>query len=145
MPVAGNRFAFRNLDLCLHDIDASDFFRHRMFDLHAWIHFDEVEFARVHIHQEFDSASTLVIHVRTNLTSKLANLYTLFFAELRGRGALNHFLIAPLNSAITLEQMVHAALAVAEDLTLHVTRADDHLFQVTLTIAKGRFGLSTAL
>ena len=47
----GKRFALGNFDLRLDDVDACDFFGHRVLDLHAGVHFDEVELAAVHIHQ----------------------------------------------------------------------------------------------
>ncbi len=59
----GQGFAFLDQDLGLHDVDARDFLGHGVFDLHAGVHFDEVELALVHIHQEFDGARAFVIHM----------------------------------------------------------------------------------
>ena len=41
--------------------------------------------------------------------------------------------------------MVHATMAVAQDLDLDVARAHDHLFKVAFAVAKGGFGLAAAL
>ena len=141
----GNGLAFGNQDLRLDDVDAGDFFGHGMFDLHAWVHFDEIEFAIRHIHQEFDSARTFVIHVFANLVAKLANLGPLFFSQVRRRGTFDHFLVAPLDRAIALKQVIHPAMLVAQDLNLDVAGLEDHLFQIPLTIAKGRLCLAPPL
>ncbi len=41
--------------------------------------------------------------------------------------------------------MIHIAVLVAEDLDLDVTRAQDHLFKITLAVAKGSLGLAPPL
>ncbi len=52
---------FEQPDLRLDDVDAGDDFGHRMFDLDARVHFDEVEFVRIGIEQELDRACAAVI------------------------------------------------------------------------------------
>ena len=44
------RFAFGDQNLGAHNVDARNFFCHRMLDLHTRVHFDKEEFAAVHIH-----------------------------------------------------------------------------------------------
>ena len=41
--VDGQRRAGGDFDLLIDEIDAGDHFRHRMFDLNARVHFDEIE------------------------------------------------------------------------------------------------------
>ena len=65
----GDGLALSDQDLCLHDVDAGDFLGHGMFDLNAGVHFDEVELTCFHIHQEFYSARTFVIHMFADLVA----------------------------------------------------------------------------
>ena len=60
------RFALGNLDLRLHNINACDFFCNGVFDLNTRVYLNEIKLAAVHIHQEFNSTGTFVIHVLTD-------------------------------------------------------------------------------
>src|SRR5450830_140494 len=66
-------FAEGDANLFLHDVDAGDHFRDRMFDLHAGIHFDEIELF-VFI-QEFEGAGTAIIHLAAGLGAAFADLF----------------------------------------------------------------------
>ena len=139
------RFAFGDQDLRAHDVDACHLFGDGMFDLHTGVHLDEVKCARVHIHQEFDSARAFVVHMFADLLAKQADLFALGLAEIGGGGAFHDLLVAPLDRAIALVKMVDIAVAVAQYLYLDMARAQDHLFQIPLAIAKGGLGLAAPL
>ena len=138
------RLALGDLDLGLHNVDACHFLGHSMFNLHAWVHLDEVERAGVHIHQKFDGARAFVIHGFGDAFAQVANLFTLGRRQIGGRRALNHLLVAALHRTIAFPQMIYVAMAVAQDLHLDVTRTQDHLFQIALAIAKSGLGLAAA-
>ena len=57
---AAHRLARRDAQLLLNDVDARDLLGHRMLDLHARVHFHEVELAVV-VEQELDGARIAVI------------------------------------------------------------------------------------
>ena len=136
--------ALGDLDLGLHDVDAGDFLGHRMLDLHAGVHLDEVELACVHIHQEFDGAGAFVIDLFGDLLAEATYTLALGAREVRGRGAFHDLLVPTLDRAIALPKVIDVALAVAEDLNLDVAGALYHLFQIALTIAESGFRLATA-
>ena len=98
----GQRLAFRDQNLRLNNINAGDLFGDRMFDLYSWVDFNEVKLLTVQIHQEFNSAGTLIIHMRTNFTAQFTKLCALRFAEIGGWRALDNFLVAALNRAVPL-------------------------------------------
>ena len=132
-------------DLRTHDVDAGDLFGDRVFHLHTRVHFDEVELARVHIHEEFDGARAFIVHMGTDFAAQLTNLCALFVGEVWGRGAFNHFLVAALHRTIAFIKVVDIALLVAQDLNLDVTGAGDHFLEIALAIAKSGFGFAAAL
>ena len=109
----GQGFPFGNKDLRLDNVDACDFFGDGVFDLDARVHFDEIEFTTVHIHQEFHSARTFIIHMGTDFPPKFADFCALGVAEIGGRGPLDHFLIAPLDRTIAFPQVIDFAMFVA--------------------------------
>ncbi len=77
--------------------------------------------------------------------AQFANLFALGVRQV-GRGcALNDLLIATLDRAVPLKQMVHATMLVSEDLHFDVAGAQDHLFEIAFAVAKGRFSLAPAL
>ena len=116
-----------------------------MFDLHARIDLDEVETLRLHVHQELDRAGAFVIHRRADLLAERAQLLTLGLGQVGSRGTLHDLLVAPLDRAVTLPEVVKVAVLVAEDLHLNVARAQDHLLEISLAIAEGGLGLAPAL
>ena len=95
--------ALGDQNLRLHDVDAGDLFGDCVFDLHAGVDLDEVELAVVHIHQEFDGAGAFVIHMGADFAAQFADLRALLIAEIGGRRALHHLLVAALDRAVALE------------------------------------------
>ena len=139
------RFALGDQDLGAHDVDTGHFLGDGMFDLHAGVHLDEVELARVHIHQELDGARAFVIHMLADLLAQKAKLFALRRRQV-GRGrAFHDLLVAPLHRAVPFVEVVDVPVLVAQDLDLDVAGAGDHLFEIALAIAEGGLGLAPAL
>ncbi len=107
----------------LHDVDAGDFFGHRVLNLHARVHFDEVELAAVHIHQEFDGARAFIVrHVR-KFSPKIADLVALCCAEDTGQGRAQPLFDCAAGQSSHAHTNDTCAMAVAQDLHLDVARA----------------------
>src|SRR5690606_6113548 len=86
-------------------------------------------------------ARVLVPHRAGEPQGRGAKLLTLRVIQI-GRGrALHHLLVAALDGAVALKKMDHIAMAIAEDLDLHVARTADEFFEINLVIAEGRPGL----
>ena len=64
-----------DLDLLIHEIEAGDHLGHRMLDLDAGIHLDEIEFAV--LVEKLDRADALVIHLAHGVGADLADFETL--------------------------------------------------------------------
>ena len=137
--------SLEDMNLCLDDIDASHFFRDRMFHLNTRIDFDEVEFARIGIHQEFDRASADIIGRMRNLQTIARQFLPLLIAEI-GRGRpLHDLLITALDRAVTLEKMHGIAMCVTKNLHLDMAGALHELFQIDLVLAKSGLRLAPCL
>src|SRR4029077_8622525 len=61
----------RDADLLLHDVDAADHLGHRVLDLHARVHLDEVEIAV--LVEELDGAGAFVAQLAAGFRAALAN------------------------------------------------------------------------
>ena len=81
-----------------------------MLDLHARVHLDEIKLSAVHIHQELNGAGAFIIHMGADLLAQIANLSALGFGQIGGRRALDDFLVAALNRAIALTEMINIAV-----------------------------------
>src|SRR6266403_2906870 len=108
-------------NLSLNQIYARHQFRHRVLDLNARIHFDEIK-RTVLIHQEFNCARIGV----PDLLQRAHDFHAQIFAPLGihpwGRRLLDQFLVAPLNAAFPLTQMNDFAVLIAKHLKFNVTR-----------------------
>ncbi len=80
-----------------------------------------------------------------DLAAQLAELGALVLGQVGRGGALDDLLVAALDRAVALPQVVEAAVLVAEDLHLDMAGALDHLLQVALAVAEGGLGLAPAL
>src|SRR5579883_115673 len=120
--------AGRDEDLLAHQIDAGDQLGHRMLDLQARVHLHEEEFAV--LIEELHRAGALVAELADGLGRKPADLGAGLRIEHRAGAFLDQLLMAPLNRAVALAQMNRAALAVAQQLDLHMAR----LFEIALDI-----------
>src|SRR5450830_180735 len=125
-------------DLFLHDVDAGDHFRHRVFDLHARVHLDEVELAV--LVQEFEGAGAAVADLAARFGAAVADLLDQLARDARCRRFLDHLLVAALHRAVAFAQPDGVAVFVGQDLDLHVTGILQVLLHIHFRIAEGRTG-----
>src|SRR5690606_7692629 len=116
------------------EIEAGDHFRHRMLDLEARIHLDEIE--PVRIGDEFDRSGTGIADRRTGSAPSGTDLFAFLRRERGGRRFLDHLLVTALQGAFALEQRDDIAVMVAEDLHLDMARRQDELLDQHMIIAK---------
>ena len=131
----GQRLAGGDEQLRLDDVDAGHQFGHRMLDLHARVHFDEIEF--VVLVQELERAGVAVADFPAGPGAALAHGLALLGGQ-AGRGRFfDDFLVAALHRAVALAQVHHVAVIVGEHLELDVPRLLEELLHVDLGIAEG--------
>ena len=63
-------------NLAADDVDAGDHFRHRVLDLDARVHLDEIEVARLDVQQEFDRAGIDIFGLLAKLDGRVADSLT---------------------------------------------------------------------
>ena len=101
-------------DLRPHQVDAGDQFGHRMLDLDAGVHLDEVELAV--LVQELQRARAAVAD-RAHASTQRSPMSLRWRARDAGRGRfLDHLLVAPLHGAVALAQVDDVALAIGQHL-----------------------------
>src|SRR5690606_17966114 len=105
------------------------------------VHFQEEE-APVRAEDELDGASVLVARRLREFRRRVTDLVTQGGREVRGRRLLDDLLEPSLDRTFALEQMDGAAVTVAENLHLDVTRALDIGFGVDPTVAEIALGLA---
>ncbi len=138
----GDRLAFGDLDLGLHDIDARHLFGDGMFDLNARIDLDEEERTGVDVHQELDRACAFIADMGADAFAKVADVAALGVGQIGRGGAFDDLLVAPLDGAVAFIEVIDRAVLVAEDLHLDMACAQDHLFKIALAVAEGGLGLA---
>src|SRR5690606_23103994 len=143
---ARGRFAdsgpFEKADLRLDDVDAGHLFGDGVLDLDAGVDLDEVEGARVGVHEELDRSRAVIAGRFRDLQRVAAELLALFVVEVRGRRPLHELLVAPLDGTVTLEEVDDVAVLVPQHLHFHVARPLDELLQVDFVLAEGGLGLA---
>lgn len=138
-------FAGGDEDLEFDEVSASDFFGDGVFDLDAFVDFEEVEVAFV-VNDEFDRAGVGVLGHFTEFDSGAAGFFADiskgFAVEQRGGGFFDELLVAPLNGAVSLAKVEDFAFAVAEDLDFDVVGVFDEFFDVDVGVAKALLGFA---
>ena len=121
-----------------HEIEAGHFFRHRMLDLEARVHFEEIELLFILVIDEFDGACRRIGYSRAEAHRRLVQCASLRLSEI-GRGRfLDHLLVAALGRTVALAQRDDIAIAVAENLHLDMARAGDIFFEKETAILEVR-------
>ena len=138
------RFAAGDADHLAHQVDAGDELGHRMLDLDAGVHLDEIEVAGLVVIEIFERAGAAIMHRLRQRDGGGAQLLPDVVGQHRRGRLFPHLLAAALQRAFALEAMDHA-LAVAEDLHLDVAGALDHLLQVEPAVAERRLRLGAGL
>src|SRR3546814_13855501 len=111
-----------DLDLLAHQIEPGDHLGDRMFDLKPGVHLDEVECAV--FPQELDRPRAAIAHIGHRLGDDAAHPITLDAAQARRGGFLEHLLVAALERAVALAEMVRLSQAIAEDLEFDVSSGE---------------------
>ena len=81
--IARERQSLSDQDLRTYDIVTSDDFRHRVFDLHARIDFDEVIGSGIGIDEELDRPGIVQVHRFTDGDGRIKNRLARFRIEIR--------------------------------------------------------------
>ncbi|CFK91655.1 Uncharacterised protein [Burkholderia pseudomallei] len=136
------RLAVRDAQHLAHEIDARDRLRHRMLDLDARVHLDEVELAARVVEQILERARAAIAHLPRETRRRCAQRIAQRGRERRRRRFLENLLAPPLQRAFAFEQM-NNVLAVAQDLHFDVPRARDEAFEIDAAVAER--GLCLAL
>src|SRR5204863_9642881 len=137
------RVAARDPDLLADEIEAGDRLGHRMLDLEAGVHLDEVEFPI--LPEELDRAGAAIAHVGHRLADDAAHPVALLRSDDRRGRFLQNLLVAALERAVALAQVDGIALAVAEHLELDVARVAEIFFDIDGVVAEGALRLGARL
>ena len=126
----------RNQDLQMNEVKSSDQLRHRMLHLQPSVHLQKVELA-VLINQKFDSSRVVVSSPACKGHSSLTHRLPHPGIDYGRWRFFDYFLMASLYRALTLAEIHHVAVLVAENLNLNMTRLLDQLLDIYSAIAKG--------
>ena len=126
-------------DLLVDDVDAGHRLGHRMLDLKARVHLDEVEFAV--LEEELDGSRAGIFDVGHRLGDDPADPVPHLGVDHRGGRLFPDLLVPPLERAVALAEMDGAALAVAQHLDLDVARPVEIFLEIERIVAEGRAGL----
>jgi hypothetical protein len=116
-----------------------DHLGHRVLDLDARVHLDEVEGAV--LVQKLHRAGARIAEFLHGGRDGRADALALLGVERRGGAFLPHLLMAALERAVALAEMDGVALAVAHHLDLDMARLRQVLFEIDRVVAEGRLGL----
>ena len=105
-------------DLLEYEVDVGDHLGHRVLDLDAGVHLDEIELAV--LVEELDRADAEILQFAHRLGDGLADLVARSDVERGGGAFLPDLLVAALQRAVALAEMHGAAAAVAQHLDLDV-------------------------
>jgi hypothetical protein len=121
-------------------IDSCGHLRHRMFDLDARVHLEEIVDIAVGIDDEFDSAGTAIALPPDQRHSRIGHCRPHFGRDSGRRRLLNDLLESPLHRAFALVHMHGAPVAEPEHLDFDVASLGDQTFEIDRTVAKGFVG-----
>ncbi|MNV02564.1 hypothetical protein D3C71_928030 [compost metagenome] len=125
----------RHTQLLLDDIDAARFLGHRMFDLQAGIHLDEIESA-VFV-EEFERSYTAIADLLTRLDAGFADRADQCFGNTGSRRFLDHFLVTALHGAITMAKPDGISMRITQDLNFDMARMLEEFLHVERRRSKG--------
>src|SRR5262245_14303860 len=135
----GKRAAGGNADLFENQIDVGDHLGHRMLDLNAGVHLNEIEFA-VFI-EKLDGTDPEIADLAHGFRNRFADRIARACVK-RGRGAfLPDLLVAALQGAIALAQVNRLTLAVTKNLDFDVTRSLEISLNVDGIVTESGLGL----
>ena len=137
------RFARRNPNLPLDEIDSGDLFGDRVLDLKAGIHFKEEELSL--LVDELDGSCVVIADSLRCLHCGLTHRFLNTIGQARSWSLFNELLVATLRRAVTSGDPHHVALRIAHQLNLDMARPGEVTLDVDLvTTEEGfRFTLRT--
>src|SRR5579884_1208173 len=116
-----------------------------MLDLNARIDLDKVEITTVHIDQELDRAGIVQMHGSSDGQGGVKNALAQSWIEVKRRCNFDHFLMAALEGAITLEEMDEVAVTITQELHFEMAGAGDEFFQEHIGNTEGGSSLAAGL
>src|SRR5262245_8464545 len=134
--------ALREANAFLDQVNAGHHLGDSMFDLDARVHLDEIEFA-VWREEKLHRADVRIAHHFGRAHRRLTHLLAPARIQDGARRFLNHLLMAALDRAVALTQMLRVAEVVSDDLEFNVPRMFEVLLQVHGPRIEGSFALGT--
>ena len=131
----GQRRPGRNAQLLPDQVDPGDLLGHRVFDLEAGVHLDEMEAAAVE--EEFEGAHAAVTDLRDRGRGPSADSIAIGGAQNGGGGLLDNLLVPTLYRAVAFAEMDCVAVAVDGDLNFDVARVFYELLDEDPGVAEG--------
>ena len=132
-PHRRERMPLGDPDLGLYEVDTHHELGDRVLHLDARVHFDEVEVA-AWFQQELDGSSTLIAGVDHEVLRRRADSVADLRVQAPRRGRLHHLLMATLDRAVPLPQMLYATVPVRQNLNLDVARVPDQSLDVDVPL-----------
>ena len=132
--------ALRDADHVAHQVAAGDELRHRVLDLKAGVHLQEIE-ALVRIDDEFDRAGGGVADGLGKLHRLASHRAARRLVEEGGGRLLHDLLVAPLHRALALAEVDAIPVRVGQHLDLDMARAGDEPLDEHPVVAEGGGGL----
>ena len=127
--------ARRDAELLLHEIEPGHQLGHRVLDLQARVHLEEVEVALA-VHQELDRARVDVADRGGHPAGRLAHAAPHLRRDERRRALLDQLLVAALDRALALAEVHDVAVRVGQHLDLDVARLLDVALDVDGGVAE---------
>ena len=129
-------FSCRHTNLLLHQINSSDELRHRMLNLNARVHFDEIKLAI--LIQKLKRTGTAIFDLAAGLGTTFTDLFNQFAIDPRCGRLFDHFLMTALHRAVALTKPHRVFSTVRQHLDFNVTGVFKKLFEIDLWIIKRR-------
>src|SRR5579862_53179 len=129
-------FPCRDHDLRLHQVHVRRHLGHRMLDLNAGVHLDEVQ-AAVLIHKELDGSGIHVADAAERFYQDAADPVAQLLIDFDRWRLFHQLLVAALDAALAFAQANDVAMLVGQHLKLDVARPLDELFHVEVAVAEG--------
>ncbi len=142
----GQGLAGGHAQLPLYQVQPRHHFGHRMLDLEAGVHLEEIhpvgaKRARA-IGHEFDRARIAITHRARQPDRSLGQRRARFGVHAGGGRLFHQLLAAALERAVAFEQVDDIAVRVAEHLDLEMARTRDQFLEQDAVVAKGGRGLA---
>ena len=137
----GQRLSRRDAKLPFHQVEPGHHLGHRVLDLEAGVHLDEVEGAAL-VDQEFHRARAGIADRAREPDGGFAHLRAQRIGQAGRRRLLDHLLVPALDRAVAVEQVQHRAVRIGQHLHLHMARPGDIALQQQRAVAEGRGGFA---